>query len=77
MALQSAAKVGKKSVSSKALDTQQMCCHLVLLGLAQCKPGLTNWACSGHAQTALEGSTCDVYPAPKSTKWNSTATWLS
>ena len=29
-----------------ALGTHHMCCHLVLLGLAQYKPGLTNWACS-------------------------------
>ena len=28
---------------ARALGTQHMCCHLVLLGLAQCKPGLTNW----------------------------------
>ena len=37
--------------------------HVVLLGLAQCKSGLTNWAFSGEAQSALEGSTCAVYPA--------------
>ena len=37
----------------------------VLLGLAQCRPGLTNWACSGQAQAALDGNTCAVYPAPK------------
>ena len=29
------------------LGTQYMCCHLVLLWLAQCKPGLTNWLALG------------------------------
>ena len=54
----------EKSISSQALGTHHMCFHLVLLGPVQCKPGLTNWACSGQAQAALDGSTCAVYPAP-------------
>ena len=42
-----------------------MCCQLVLLGLAQCKPELTNWACFGQAQAVLDGATGRVYPAPE------------
>ena len=41
-----------------------MCCPLVLLGLVQYEPGLTNWACSGQAQAAQDGSIDAVYPAP-------------
>ena len=51
---------------TQALGTQHMCCHLILLGLVQCKPGLTNWACPGQAQAELDGSTCEVDPAPNS-----------
>ena len=45
-----------------ALGVHHMCCHLVLLVLDQCMPGLTNWACSAQAQEALVGSTGAVYP---------------
>ena len=41
-----------------------LCCHLALLGLAQCKPGLTNWTCSGHAQAGLGGSRVPIWVAP-------------
>ena len=42
--------------------------HLVLLGLAQSKPGLDHWACSGQAQAELDGGTVRVYPGPMALK---------
>ena len=47
--------------SYKALGRQAVWRHLDLPGLAQCKPKLVHWACSGQAQAALGR----VYPTPK------------
>ena len=48
-----------------APDRQALCCHLVPLWPAQHKPGLSKWACSGQAQSALDGSTVCIWLVPE------------
>ena len=49
----------------KVLDRHALWRNLALPGLAQFKPGLVHWACSGQAQAALDGARGLVYPTPK------------
>ena len=49
-----------------ALGRHALWRHLALPGLAQCKPELVHWACSGQAQAPLDSARGRVYPTPQS-----------
>ena len=50
---------------SRALARQASWRHLLHSGLAWCKPGQTNQACSRQAKSAIDGSRGLVWPEPR------------